>query len=77
LSFTIRVHSFALIIRRNIASYEEPNQYFCALGINGARQPALVVNDLKLETNQSGSVGLWTEIGTVAYFSNLKVDYYK
>lgn len=47
------------------------------LYVNGARQPALIVNDLKLGTNQSGSVGLWTEIGTVAYFSNLKVNYYK
>lgn len=45
------------------------------LYINGARQPALIVNDLKLGANQNGSIGLWTEIGTVAYFSNLKVDY--
>jgi len=47
------------------------------LYINGARQPALIVNDLKLGTSQSGSVGLWTEIGTVAYFSKLKVKYNK
>ena len=45
------------------------------LYIKGARQPALIVNNLKLGANKSGSVGLWTEIGTVAYFSNLKVKY--
>jgi len=42
--------------------------------INGAVQPSLIVNDLKMRRDATGSVGLWTEIGTIAYFSNLKVS---
>jgi hypothetical protein len=45
------------------------------LYINDAQQPALIVNDLKLGRDKPGAVGLWTEIGTVAYFSNLKIVY--
>lgn len=45
------------------------------LYINGAKQPSLIVNDLKLGPEAKGSIGLWTEIGTIAYFSNLKVTY--
>jgi hypothetical protein len=42
------------------------------LYINGASQPALIVNDLKLgETG--GHVGLWSGPGTVAHFANLKI----
>jgi hypothetical protein len=42
------------------------------LFINGADQPALIVNDLKLgETH--GQIGLWAHTTTEAYFSNLTV----
>jgi len=42
------------------------------LYLNGAAQPCLVVNDLKLgETH--GPIALWAFWGTDAYFSNLKV----
>lgn len=34
-------------------------------------QPALVVNDLKLGSQQRGGVGVWLESGTVAWFRNL------
>jgi len=43
------------------------------LHINGAEQPSLIVNDLKLGRNATGSVGLWIDIGTVAYFSNVRI----
>jgi hypothetical protein len=42
------------------------------LYVNGADEPCLIVNDLKLgETH--GAVALWTGSDTEAYFSNLKV----
>jgi len=31
------------------------------------------VNDLKLGTAVSGSIGLWVDIGTEGYFKDLKV----
>lgn len=43
--------------------------------INGASQPSLIVNDLKLGSDARGAVGLWTEIGTIAYFSNLRIEF--
>jgi hypothetical protein len=42
------------------------------LYVNGAAQPCLVVNDLKLGEVR-GQIGLWAFIATDAYFSNLKV----
>jgi len=42
------------------------------LFVNGATQPALVVNDLKLGDGH-GQIGLWAHSTTDAYFSNLIV----
>jgi hypothetical protein len=42
------------------------------LYINGAEQPCLIVNDLKLGEAQ-GQIALWVGGGTEAYFSELKV----
>jgi hypothetical protein len=43
------------------------------LYVNGAEQPCLIVNDLKLgETH--GGIALWAPSSTDAYFSNLKVS---
>ena len=42
------------------------------LYVNGASQPALIVNDLKLGAT-SGAVALWVGDGTEAYFSNVVV----
>ena len=42
------------------------------LYVNGADQPCLIVNDMKLEP-QAGGVALWIEPGTEGYFSNLKI----
>jgi len=47
------------------------------LYVNGAKQPNLVVNDLKLGSNQHGGIGFWIESGTVGYFSNLKIMHNK
>ncbi|MDB5257406.1 MAG: hypothetical protein JWM14_2101 [Chitinophagaceae bacterium] len=43
------------------------------LYVNGADQPALIINDLKQGPTWRGSIGLWIGIGTQAYFSELKV----
>jgi hypothetical protein len=42
------------------------------LYVNGAEQPCLVVNDLKLGDSH-GQVALWTGSDTEAYFANLKI----
>jgi len=42
------------------------------LYVNGAPQPALVVNDLKLG-NSSGAIALWSHTSTDGYFANLTV----
>lgn len=44
------------------------------LFLNGGRQPALVVNDLKHGPDASGAVGLWVDVGTEGYFADLKVQ---
>ena len=43
------------------------------LYVNGAEQPCLIVNDLKLEP-RDGGVALWVGPGTEGYFSNLKIS---
>jgi hypothetical protein len=42
------------------------------LYVNGAEQPCLIVNDLKLEPRE-GQVALWVGPGTEGYFANLKI----
>jgi len=41
--------------------------------VNGATQPTLLVNDLKLG-DSSGTVALWIGVGTEAYFANLELN---
>lgn len=43
------------------------------LFLNGSSQPSLVVNDLKHGPDASGAIGLWVEVGTEGYFSDLKI----
>ena len=42
------------------------------LYVNGAEQPCLIVNDLKL-TPQQGGVSLWIEPSSEGYFASLKI----
>jgi len=42
------------------------------LYVNGAAQPCLIVNDLKLGESR-GQVGLWAFVATDAYFSDLRI----
>jgi hypothetical protein len=43
-----------------------------SLFVNGAAQPALIVNDLKRGSTR-GQVGLWIGAGTEGYFRNLQI----
>ncbi|GAB3170622.1 hypothetical protein GCM10027291_22490 [Telluribacter humicola] len=45
------------------------------LYLNDSKQPSLVVNDLKLGANASGAIGLWVEVGTEGFFSDLKIHH--
>ncbi len=45
------------------------------LFLNGSKQPVLIVNDLKHGTDASGSIGLWVDIGTEGYFTDIKVTH--
>jgi hypothetical protein len=51
----------------------EVNGEKARLFVNGAEQPSLVVNDLKLGGNAAGVIGLWIGPGTVAHFASLTV----
>jgi hypothetical protein len=43
------------------------------LFLNNNKQPSLIVNDLKQGADLSGDIGLWVDIGTEGFFSDLKV----
>ena len=43
------------------------------LYVNGAEQPCLIVNDMKLEP-KAGGVALWVGPGTEGYFANLRIS---
>ncbi len=43
------------------------------LYVNGSEQPVLIVNDLKHGAASSGATGLWVDVGTEGYFSNLRM----
>lgn len=44
------------------------------LFINDNEQPSLIVNDLKHGANSSGTIGLWVDIGTEGFFSDLRIQ---
>ena len=44
------------------------------LYLNGNSQPVLVVNYLKHGANGSGGIGLWVEVGTDGYFTDLRIE---
>lgn len=51
----------------------EVNGEKAKLFLNDNKQPALVVNDLKHGPNGSGAIGLWVDIGTKGYFTDLNI----
>lgn len=44
------------------------------LYLNENKEPSLIVNDLKLGSEASGAIGLFVDIGTEGYFSDLKIS---
>lgn len=46
------------------------------LYINNSKNPVLIVNDLKYGSDIKGSIGLWSEVGTDAYFKDLKITHF-
>ncbi len=43
------------------------------LFIDENKEPSLIVNDLKLGANGSGEIGLWVDVGTEGFFSDLRI----
>jgi hypothetical protein len=43
------------------------------LYLNNNKQASLIVNDLKQGADLAGAIGLWVDVGTEGYFSDLKV----
>lgn len=43
------------------------------LYVNGSTQPVLLVNDLKHGADSSGPIGLWVDVGTEGYFTEVCV----
>jgi hypothetical protein len=43
------------------------------LFLNNNKQPSLIVNDLKHGADLTGTIGLWVEVGTEGFFSDLKI----
>lgn len=44
------------------------------LFINNAQSPVLVVDALKRSANTGGAIGLWVDVGTEGYFTDLRVS---
>jgi hypothetical protein len=44
------------------------------LFLNRNSQPSLVVNDLKHGADLSGGIGLWVDVGTEGYFTDMKIS---
>jgi len=44
------------------------------LYVHGAKQPTLIVNDVKSGASARGAIGLWIDTGTEAHFRNLVVS---
>ena len=42
--------------------------------VNDSKQPSLVVNDLKHGDNAPGAIGLWVDVGTEGFFSDLRIQ---
>lgn len=52
----------------------EVNGEQAKLYLNQSKQPVLIVNDLKHGADASGGIGLWVDIGTEGYFTDLRVE---
>lgn len=46
------------------------------LYLNHAKQPVLIVNDLKHGEHNKGALGLWVDVGTEGFFKDLQITVY-
>ena len=46
------------------------------LYLNGSEHPVLIVNDLKHGADVSGGIGLWVDVGTEGFFTELRIEYH-
>ncbi len=51
----------------------EVNGLNAKLYLNDNPRPSLIINDLKHGSDLSGTIGMWVDVGTEGYFSDLKV----
>lgn len=88
--FSYPKYTFAYFREHNIQHYEAPVDigldewiYLKAVikdekaefYINNDKDPILVVNDMKHGASQTGSIGFFVDIGTEAFFKDLKITY--
>ena len=51
----------------------EVNGNKAKLYINDGKFPAFLVNNLKLKQGTAGGIGLWVDVGTEGFFSDLRI----
>lgn len=88
--FSYPKYTFAYFREKNITKYESPvdiniNEWIqlkaiiknstAQFYINDMDNPILVVNDMKHGNDAKGSVGLFVDIGTEAFFKDLKITF--
>lgn len=88
--FSYPKYTFAYFREHYITQYEAPvnigldewitlkaviNNESAEFYINGAQKPTLVVEDMKHGAYQSGAIGFFVDIGTEAFFKDLKITY--
>ena len=66
-------NAIALPSTARIRTLTLPSRGRKRLYVDGAEQPCLIVNDMKLEP-KAGRVALWVGPGTEGYFANLKIS---
>lgn len=80
--FSYPKYTFAYFREHNITKYEAPVDIdlkaiiegsHAEFYVNNSKEPILVVDDMKLGTNQKGTIGLFVDIGTEAFFKDLKI----
>lgn len=49
------------------------NNQKAELYLNDSKHPCLIVNDMKYGSSLSGGIGLWVDVGTEGYFTDIKI----
>lgn len=88
--FSYPHYTFAYFREHNITKYEAPvdigldewidlkaviKDEYAQFYINDSQEPILIVEDMKHGTFQHGSVGFFVDVGTEAFFKDLKITF--